>query len=75
MIGQALAALNHANMSAVYGLDEHEDMRFVAMELVEGETPAKRLENGAQPPEPDRVRRAKAPRAKAVTALRVVLIS
>jgi serine/threonine-protein kinase len=48
---KALAALNHANIAAVYGLDEHEGTRFVAMELVEGETLAKRLEGGAPPVE------------------------
>jgi serine/threonine-protein kinase len=48
---KALAALNHSNIAAVYGLDEHDGTRFVAMELVEGETLAKRLENGALPVE------------------------
>ncbi|HEY7673113.1 MAG TPA: protein kinase [Gammaproteobacteria bacterium] len=48
---KALAALNHANIAAVYGLDEHDGTRFVAMELVEGETLAKRLEGGALPVE------------------------
>jgi serine/threonine protein kinase/Tol biopolymer transport system component len=44
---KALAALNHASIAAVFGLDEHEGTRFVAMELVDGETLAKRLEGGA----------------------------
>jgi serine/threonine-protein kinase len=33
-----LAALNHSHIAAVYGLHEHEGTRFLAMELVDGET-------------------------------------
>ena len=33
-----LASLNHANMAAIYGLEDEGDQRFIAMELVEGET-------------------------------------
>ena len=33
-----LATLNHAHIAAVYGLDEHAGTRYIAMELVEGET-------------------------------------
>jgi serine/threonine-protein kinase len=35
---QLLAALNHSHIAAVYGLHEHEGTRFLAMELVDGET-------------------------------------
>jgi Tol biopolymer transport system component/predicted Ser/Thr protein kinase len=33
-----LASLNHANIAAIYGLEEADGTRFIAMELVEGET-------------------------------------
>ncbi len=33
-----LASLNHPGIAAVYGLDDDGDQRFIAMELVEGET-------------------------------------
>ena len=38
-----LASLNHANISAIYGLEDEGDTRFIAMELVEGETLAERI--------------------------------
>ena len=44
-----LAALNHANIAAIYGLDEHNGMQFLVMELVEGETLEQKLEGGALP--------------------------
>jgi Tol biopolymer transport system component/predicted Ser/Thr protein kinase len=46
-----LAALNHAHIGAIYGLDEHEGTQFIAMELVEGQTLEERLEEGAFPVE------------------------
>jgi Tol biopolymer transport system component/predicted Ser/Thr protein kinase len=46
-----LASLNHAHIAGVYGLDEHEGMRFIAMELVEGESLEQRLRSGALPVE------------------------
>jgi Tol biopolymer transport system component len=38
-----LAALNHPNICAIYGLEESESVRFLVLELVEGETLAHRL--------------------------------
>ena len=42
-----LAALNHAHIAAIYGLDAHGETQFLAMELVEGETLEEKLEGGA----------------------------
>ncbi len=41
-----LAALNHPHIAAIYGLHLAEDERFLAMELVEGEDLARRLQHG-----------------------------
>ncbi len=38
-----LASLNHANIATIYGLEDEGDQRFIVMEVVEGETLAKRL--------------------------------
>jgi hypothetical protein len=46
-----LASLNHPNIAAVYGFQEHEGTRFVVMELVEGEDLSLRVERGALPVE------------------------
>jgi eukaryotic-like serine/threonine-protein kinase len=35
---EALAALNHPHIAAIYDLEESGDLRFLVMELVEGET-------------------------------------
>src|SRR5262245_32220639 len=43
-----LATLNHPHIAVVYGLDEHEGTKFIAMELVEGETLDRKLQ-GALP--------------------------
>jgi serine/threonine-protein kinase len=43
------ASLNHPNIATVHGLHEEGDIRFVAMELVEGEDLAKRLSRGPFP--------------------------
>jgi eukaryotic-like serine/threonine-protein kinase len=46
-----LATLNHAHIASVYGLDEHEGARYLAMELVEGDTLEQRLKAGPLPVE------------------------
>ena len=48
-----LAALNHHCIAAIYGLEEHAGTSFLVLELVEGETLARRLARG-----PVRVREA-----------------
>jgi serine/threonine protein kinase len=44
-----LASLNHANVGAIYGLEEADGHRFLVLELVEGETLAARLARGTLP--------------------------
>ena len=44
-----LAALNHANVATLYGLEQSGDQKFLVMELVEGETLAERIERGPIP--------------------------
>ena len=45
-----LAALNHPNICAIFGLEEAEGVRFLVLELVEGETLADTLAgHGSQP--------------------------
>ena len=46
-----LASLNHPNIAAIYGLEEHEGMRFLVLELVEGPTLGDRIKHGAIPVE------------------------
>ena len=46
---QTLAALNHANIASIYGLEEAGDSPHLVLELVEGETLAARLARGALP--------------------------
>ena len=45
-----LAALNHPNIGAIYGLEEADGLRFLVLELVEGETLAERLAPVARQP-------------------------
>ena len=46
-----LASLNHPNIAAIYGLEQHEGTRFLVLELVEGDTLADRIGGGAIPVE------------------------
>jgi serine/threonine-protein kinase len=46
---KVLASLNHSNIAAIYGLEESGAMRFLVLELVEGETLADRLQRGPIP--------------------------
>ena len=46
-----LASLNHPNIAAIYGLEEHEGTRFLVLELVEGPTLEDRIKQGAIPVE------------------------
>ena len=44
-----LATLNHPNIAAVHGFEEAKGLRFLVLELVEGETLQARLDKGALP--------------------------
>src|SRR5204863_3724935 len=44
-----LAALNHPNIGAIYGLEEADAVRALVLELVEGETLADRIQRGPAP--------------------------
>lgn len=44
---QTLAALNHPNIAAIYGLEESDGVPHLVLELVEGESLAERLRLGA----------------------------
>ena len=46
---QVLAALNHPNIAAIYGVEDSSDVRALVMELVEGDTLADRIARGALP--------------------------
>ena len=43
---KVLASLNHPGIAGIYGIHEHDGIRFLAMELVPGEDLAQRLERG-----------------------------
>jgi serine/threonine protein kinase len=44
---QVLASLNHQNIAQIYGLEESLDTSCIVMELVDGETLARKIERGA----------------------------
>ena len=44
-----LASLNHPNIAAIYGLEEHQGSRFLVLELVEGDTLDEQIKRGAIP--------------------------
>lgn len=46
---QAIAALNHRNIAAIYDIAEDAGHRFLVLELIEGETLADRLRRGRVP--------------------------
>jgi len=46
-----LASLNHANIAALYGLEQADGKHFLVMELVEGDTLGQRIARGAMPVE------------------------
>ncbi|HZN32397.1 MAG TPA: serine/threonine-protein kinase, partial [Pirellulaceae bacterium] len=48
---RALAALNHPHIVTVHELAEHEGVAYIAMEFLEGQTLADRLEEGPLPPD------------------------
>src|SRR5215211_5792421 len=46
---EVLAALNHPNIAAIYGLERVDGISALVMELVEGPTLAERIAGGALP--------------------------
>jgi Protein kinase domain/WD40-like Beta Propeller Repeat len=46
---QTLAALNHPNIAAIYGIEDSANLRAIVMELVEGEDLSRRIARGALP--------------------------
>src|SRR4029077_2794467 len=46
---EVLAALNHPNIAAIYGLEKTADLTALVMELVEGEDLSQRIAKGAIP--------------------------
>jgi eukaryotic-like serine/threonine-protein kinase len=46
---EVLAALNHPNIAAIYGLEKTADFTALVMELVEGEDLSHRIARGAIP--------------------------
>ncbi len=48
---QTLASLNHPNVAGIHGVDQEDDICFLALELVPGEDLAERIARGALPVE------------------------
>src|SRR5215468_8135808 len=48
---EVLASLNHPNIAAIYDVQETNDIRFLVLELVEGETLLDRIQRGRIPVE------------------------
>jgi serine/threonine-protein kinase len=46
---RVLAALNHPNIAAIYGMEQAASRKFLVMELVGGETLAERIRRGQLP--------------------------
>jgi Tol biopolymer transport system component/tRNA A-37 threonylcarbamoyl transferase component Bud32 len=46
---RSLASLQHPNVASIYGFEDVDGVRFLVMELVEGEDLARRIERGAIP--------------------------
>src|SRR5262245_36516983 len=46
---EVLASLNHPNIAAIYDLEESDGLRYLVLELVEGETLADRITRGSIP--------------------------
>jgi serine/threonine protein kinase len=44
-----VASVNHPNIVVLYSIEEHEDTRFITMELVEGTTLGERIRPGGLP--------------------------
>jgi serine/threonine protein kinase len=44
-----LAALNHPNIAGIYGLEDHDDRKYLVLEFVDGESLAQRLSAGPLP--------------------------
>jgi serine/threonine protein kinase len=46
---RTLATLQHANIASIYGFETAEDVRFLVMELVDGQDLSERVKRGALP--------------------------
>jgi serine/threonine protein kinase len=46
---EVLASLNHPHIAGIYGLEEHDGVSALVMELVEGEDLSQRIARGAIP--------------------------
>ncbi|MEO1129928.1 MAG: protein kinase [Planctomycetota bacterium] len=46
---RTLAQLTHPNVAGIYGVEEHDGLRYLVLEYVEGETLAERLDRGPLP--------------------------